>query len=600
MAKRSLHFGGLKLRASLVLGALILCLPCAFAILDWLAHLSLSPDSTTYIVVAKNLLETGHLFFFADSTDWVGAPTVVPYRDQPPGLPLLLVPFIAVLRDPMISAAVAQSFYLVLFYLAIYLTTLRLKFTLPLRAAALILFTFVAPLRLIRQYFWSETLFIALSIAAGCIAVSLLTGTNRKRDWILLLILLAFSSAVRFSGVANLGLIAPLLLKRDTARAAMRLLAQRYLSTAILVTGGLLLILSLLIDTLRSANPGIGPLQWSGILAGAAGLLIGSAGLVVARRRLSRENQSESPETESDARKSAAHVWAVFAVVAAVAPVLIWFARNQLSYGVITPTNRLFQSFQGDRLWGPFEYVWTGLLNIGRLQRPLLAMLVVVLLLLPLLRRPLLGMGGFRRTAQIVILSGAIAHFSLLWSLSLVTNMQSIGDRIFSPVLAFTVLGLVNGLQQAVDIARPRVLKQALSALPLVALVAAGTFSSPELWQSLGNVNYPRERQLWSEINSIDWTRSSSYFYSDGSYGAGGYIHQIFSGRPQGIIRDPNVLRDPEMVHNILSNGVNPFILVTESGYEAGILNEMSASGAVPLERMLFHDTGFALYYLGR
>jgi hypothetical protein len=60
------------------------------------------------------------------------------------------------------------------------------------------------------------------------------------------------------------------------------------------------------------------------------------------------------------------------------------------------------------------------------------------------------------------------------------------------------------------------------------------------------------------------------------------------------------VLRDPEILRTILSNGVNPFILVRERGYEAGILNEMDASGAVPLERILFDDTGFALYYLGR
>jgi hypothetical protein len=60
------------------------------------------------------------------------------------------------------------------------------------------------------------------------------------------------------------------------------------------------------------------------------------------------------------------------------------------------------------------------------------------------------------------------------------------------------------------------------------------------------------------------------------------------------------VLRDPETLRHILTNGVNPFIVVKEDGYEAGILNEMNASGVVPLERILFHGTGFALYYLRR
>jgi hypothetical protein len=134
----------------------------------------------------------------------------------------------------------------------------------------------------------------------------------------------------------------------------------------------------------------------------------------------------------------------------------------------------------------------------------------------------------------------------------------------------------------------------------LLLLVLSNTFSPPDLAAFSGTINYPTERQLWSEINSIDWTRFSSCFYSDTSYSAGGYIHQIFSGRPQGIIWAPNVLRDPEILTHILSTGVNPFILVTENGYEAGILNEMSASGAVPMERILFEDAGFALYTLRR
>ena len=96
----------------------------------------------------------------------------------------------------------------------------------------------------------------------------------------------------------------------------------------------------------------------------------------------------------------------------------------------------------------------------------------------------------------------------------------------------------------------------------------------------------------------MDWIQSSSHFYSDDGYAAGGYIHQIFSGKPQGILWDPDILNDPQKVVDLLSRGTNTFFLVTVNSSESHIFDEMITTGIAPLEKISFTETGYVLYHL--
>ena len=100
------------------------------------------------------------------------------------------------------------------------------------------------------------------------------------------------------------------------------------------------------------------------------------------------------------------------------------------------------------------------------------------------------------------------------------------------------------------------------------------------------------------EFNKLDWILSSSFFYSDDGYAAGGFIHQIFSGRPQGILWDQTILNDPQKIVELLSRGTNTFILVTINSPEFHSFDEMIASGVAPLEKITFAETGYILYHL--
>jgi hypothetical protein len=579
-----------------LLEAVIFCLLLSVAILDGMANLSLNQDSSTYIVVAHRILISGHLESLVNSTNFDFAPGYSAYVSQPPGYPFLLVPFMAVLRDPMLSALTAQVVFIVLFYLAVYLMTLRLKFRPLLRVVALLLFTFVAPFLYIHRRISTETIFITLSIAAATIAIGLLTKPNKKRDWVLFGVLVALSSMVRYTGLANLAMIAPILLKWDTFRAAWRLITHRYTFLGVLVMGGLIIALSWLSDLLPGARPGLSHLQVSGILLGAGAMVAGAAGLVLIRMHGLKSAHSNPIEISG----GQVSLLPLITCLACLVPTLVWFARNKLLFGGISPANNLLGSYFGNKLWDPVVYVWNDLLAVNVILRPILALLFIFCIGLPFLRMESLSDTGFRKTSQIVLLWGAGSHLVLLWFLSLVTKIEPIRWRLFFPILAFAILGMLNGVQHASESIKLRKWNLVVALMPLVFLSLSGPFSITDFLHSAGQVNYPVERQLWTEINQIEWTRSSSYFYSDYAYGSDGYLHQIFSNKLQGLLWDQNAVRNPKIIQHILSDGINPFLVVTENGADASILDKMVMRGTLSLEKITFQDTGFVLYYLPR
>jgi len=568
---------------------------CAVAILAWLSEFGLNQDSTGYITASMNLIKTGRLTNYVNFTNWINDPAVVPYFEQPPGFPLLLAPFILLFGDPLVSALIAQSVYLTLFYLFIYLMTLRLQFSPLLRIVTLVLFTFERSFFIIHNIFWTETLFIALSVGACYFVIGLYSAPNQKRDWIFLIVLLTLTSLIRYTGVANVLLLIPFLLKRDSLCAVQRILLHQYTIAVIFSGGVLLVIFALLSNFLPNAKPGIGPMQWLAILLGVTGVFIGIAGHLLRRKYRFETNVQYPTSNHMDTS-----TWAIFALLGAIIPILAWFCRNIYLYRIITQANRLFQVFLINRLLIPFQFIWSELLAFHFVPRPLAALLAVGLLFLPFSRLPVISMIGLRRVAHVFVLGTAAGHFLLIWSLSIVASNENIGARYFSPVLAFLLLGILNATQQISQSVRTSIWKQLILATPLLFLFFSTSFNPGKMLNNIGNIHHPIERQLWQKLNKLDWIQSSSFFYSDDAYNAGGFIHQIFSGKPQGILWDRDLLKDPQRVTDLLSRGTNPFILVTIDSPESRILDEMISSGAIPLEKILYLDTGYLLYRIRR
>jgi hypothetical protein len=562
---------------------LLLAGVCVLSIRHWLGTLNLNPDSTTYITASANWIRTGRLFYFANAASWSMDPVVEPYTEQPPGFVYFLSPFVALAKEPIRAALIGQSVAIILFFVAVYLMFIRLDLSVILRIAGLAVFALLAPFVQIRSFLWSETLFIALSLAAGWVSLRLVQGQGGRSDWLLLLVLLACASSVRLVGIANIAWITPILARRRSIRAASRLLVHPLVSFGLSV-GGLVIAGSFLFaDALGfGTREGIGPTQFLGIGIGCFSFVFGMATILLVRTSRVR------PWSRAlDAGPSGTELWPVAAVAAAVLPIAAWFLRNEILYGSASLTNKAFEVFYPEHFWVPFLYVWNSLFDVRFVPRLVVAVTAVGLSLLPFR----IGSRN-RRDAHAVLLAAAMVHFGSVWIPSLASQISELGGRLLTPTLAVLILVVLHGVQTAVECVSPRRWAHLVALLPL-AFVILGRSSVPGEWLSYpGRINYPVEMGLWRELHEIEWTQSSTHFYSDRDFN-----HQVFSGIPERILWDTAILRDPAAVRSLLESGHHPFFLLRAGSWEAGRLEELMASGQVALEKIDLPRYGFTLYF---
>jgi hypothetical protein len=153
-------------------------------------------------------------------------------------------------------------------------------------------------------------------------------------------------------------------------------------------------------------------------------------------------------------------------------------------------------------------------------------------------------------------------------------------------------LACLHGLQSVVEALAPRRWVRILVIAPFLFLALGKDVVPTEVLADPGRIAFPIERDLWDEVHQVGPLRSSTHFYSDRDFN-----HQIFSGIPQRILWDATILRDPAAVRALLETGSRPFFLLREGSWEAGRLEELMASGQVPLEKTDFPGYGFVLYY---
>jgi hypothetical protein len=565
---------------ALELAALLIL--CFLSVRHWAGRLNLSPDSTTYITAAGNLAQTGRLFYFANAASWSMEPEVEPYTEQPPGFVYFLAPFIGIVREPINAALIAQGVAILAFYVSLFVMFGRLRFHPALGILGLATFAFLAPFVQIRSFLWSETLFIAASVAGGWIALRIVCESGPRSDWLLLLAFLAFSSAVRLVGVANVAWIFPILLRRRTLRAGVRLLTHPALGWTLALGGLGVVVVFLFADRLGlGTRGGIGPTQILGIVLGTAAVVLGVGVLVSVRN--SRIRPWAAP---ADAGTGGEELWPWAAMIASTLPVLLWFARNEILYGAFSLTNKPFEVFHAEHLGVPFAYFANETLGMRNIPAAAVALAVLGLMALPFF----VG-NRERRLAQACILAAALAQFAAVWLPSLASEISSLGHRLLAPSIALLALATFHGLQAGMDAIPRRKWAPAMLLLPLSFLALGRNVAASELLLIPGGINYPVERNLWQDLHELEWTRSSTHFYSDRDF-----VHQVFAGIPQRIIWDNSVLRDPGAVAAFLGRGENPFFLLREGIWEAGRLEEMMASGQVPLEKIDFSRYGFVLY----
>jgi hypothetical protein len=407
-------------------------------------------------------------------------------------------------------------------------------------------------------------------------------GRGRRSDWLLLFAFLACGSAIRLVGVANLAWILPLLLRRRTLRAGVRLLTHPALSWTLAFGGLGVALVFLFADRLGlGTRGGIGPTQVLGIAVGTIAMVLGAGVLLSVRKSRIRRWSARA-----DAGPGGEDLWPWAAAAASALPVLLWFARNEILYGAFSLTNKPFEVFYPEHLGVPFAYFAHETLSLRSIPAAAVALPVLGLMALPFFTGD-----RERRLAQACILPAALAQLVAVWLPSLASEISSLGHRLLAPSVALLALATFHGVRAGMAAIPRRKWAPAMLLLPLTFLALGRNVAASELLLDPGGINYPTERNLWRDIHELEWTRSATHFYSDRDF-----VHQVFAGIPQRIIWEPSVLRDPGAVAAFLGSGENPFFLLREGIWEAGRLEEMMASGQVPLEKIEFSRYGFVLY----
>ena len=298
---------------------IIILLLCLYTILSWLNQMKLSPDSTNYITASVNLVKTGELFVFTNWPSRSMEPIIEPYTDYPPGFPYYLAGFITIFKEPILSVAIAQSFTIVLFYLTIYLATQLLRFSYLLRLGTLLIVTFLQTFRTIHSFFWTESLFIVLSLGVGLCVVRMIQNGYKTRYWVLSFILLFLASSIKFIGISNIGWFIPIV--------GVELLSQ---NKDIFKQGGLR----------KHIFPFI-PNNFQNMF------------------------------------------WGLGILMSSIAPIGFWFLRNNLLYGAMTQTHELFKSLRTENFLVPFRFAYSYLLETRLIPQSVLILLLIVFVIIP-------------------------------------------------------------------------------------------------------------------------------------------------------------------------------------------------------------------------
>lgn len=181
----------------------VLSLAMYVSVAPLLGEVRLAPDSTNLIVAAQNLVENGE---FHVNTNWPSrslTPKVEPFTDYPPGYTFYLVPFLLLLKDPVLAAAWAQAFSILVCFGGLAFLLHSIKLSLVLRIGGYLLFAVLSNFPLIYSYFLTEPLFLGLSFIGGAFALSMGSDRSKRVTPYLAALCFLLASSIKVIGVFN-------------------------------------------------------------------------------------------------------------------------------------------------------------------------------------------------------------------------------------------------------------------------------------------------------------------------------------------------------------------------------------------------------------
>lgn len=545
---------------------------------------NLSPDSADYINAAQNLLATGRMFVHANSPTWSLGPEEGIYTEHPPGLPLMLAPFLLVIREPVLSAAALQVVIILALFASIYALGISLRMGPLARLACSAAFALFTPLVFISPNFWSETPFIALTLWSIYFLGKSGSSAHPLWDWWAGLCLGAAASGTRLVGILSLPVF---------VIAAWRQRGPRWRQIFLAV--------------LFSAGPLAGWFLRNRILYGQTSFTQQQEVLSAGQKLIQTMAFLRDLISPQDVVTT---LIAIFCLAAAAAPFLgrdlkmmqgqrLGFRRRKMVTATLVATTA------GILLWA-FGLAMDRLRPGGS---PGLGLKQIALLLAGLL---VLGFGWIRHTnladlsahwrhgldrgwytsrqffTYLLILLAGAAHLGGNLVLSQLIYFDPLEYRLLGPSLALLLMAVLAGLHHLLQILPGRSARLIVAALALWAVLYSPAFIKTGLGFTPG-FTYPPEKLVWQELAGYPGLDKASHFYSDDDF-----VHEIYAGRPQRIIPLSDWSGQEILFSGLMKTGTCPFVLVTR---ESGVASQLDVfSQAAGLRRRDLLGGAFILY----
>ncbi len=537
---------------------------CAFSIARFLSQLGLTPDSTGYISAAQNFIRTGHIFSYANSPSWTLLPAIEPYTEQPSGFPLFLVPFLLIFKQPILAAAVAQSFAILILYSSVYALTQDLGGEPFFQVVCAVVITMYRPLQYVFANVESETLFIALSLWTVHFLVGSQYGRRSRLYWFAALLCAAAASLTRTVGVLMLVVFSLVSWFRWKSRWIS------IASSILFVVGpviGWSLRNQILYGSPSTTHTVNDHLAWEKLFPQLVFLLDSTSRnapvviLIAAFAFLCLASPFIGPiypwirEISFKLSFSKVRVFTVIITGLGFAIAIIALAADRLGFGgepeiglkqiVIASMGILLALASWLRNTNLLEYVrsWKANYDWDRWKT-----------------KPFYTFG-------LLFLAG-LSHFLAITALSVVTPFSALTDRLLSPSLTLLLLSGLAGMHYLTILVPAKFYPASIYGIGFVLILLSPFFLTTGIAFHVG-IRVPPEQELWKEIYSLPGIGKASHFYSDYNF-----THEIFANRPQRIILIEDQLEEEGFLSHILATGRCPFVLVNQGDNMSQLINQ--------------------------
>ncbi len=268
-------------------------------------------------------------------------------------------------------------------------------------------------------------------------------------------------------------------------------------------------------------------------------------------------------------------------------PAIIWFLRNSILYGSISLSHKI-----GNKV--SFNFV-DFVVNYFE-PLPLFAVIggiIVLVWICYLIISTAFSKINLQKDKRYFVrnlLVIILVNISALAFFMIASHIDPPNFRMMSTTLTLSLLALFICIHIIYSDKPQKFGSRILAKVPyIIAIVSLMSIKYP-VCPNPAAINYPAEKELWEDIDSLGIAGKATHFYS-GYY----FNHQLYAGRPQLMLWQSN-MSDTVYAKEILEIGESPFFVLRDNDVWYANLDKYYTD--LGMEKYYRKDLGYAVYYL--